>query len=217
MVGLGTLVAVLLGVGTGLLSAWRHGDPVDTGSSAVALAFYAMPVPWLGLLLLLLFQRYLPAGGMYDPFVIHTTLLSKWADAARHMILPSLTLALGLYGQFAVITRTSMLETLGEDYILTARAKGMRNRRVIMRHAFPNAMLPIVTLIALSFGFVVGGSILVETVFSWPGLGQEVVQAISQRDYPMLQGCFLLLAVSVIASNFIADLLYLRLDPRTKV
>jgi ABC-type dipeptide/oligopeptide/nickel transport system permease component len=216
MVGAATLIAVLLGIATGLLPAWRRGGPLDRGASALALALYALPVPFLGLAAILLFQNYLPVSGMLDPFVVHTSLLSKWADEARHMILPATTLALGLVGQFSVITRTSMLETLGEDYVLTARAKGLSRRRVILRHAFPNALLPIVTLIALSFGFVVGGAILTETLFSWPGVGLEIVHAISERDYPMLQGCFLLLAVSVIACNFFADILYLRLDPRTR-
>jgi ABC-type dipeptide/oligopeptide/nickel transport system permease component len=217
MVFLATIAAILLGLATGLVAAWRRGGFSDTASSALALAFYSMPVPWLGLMLLLILQPRLglPAAGMSDPFALHTTLLSRWEDDLRHMVLPALTLALGLYGQFAVITRTSLLETLGEDYVLVARAKGLSNLRAIFRHALPNALLPIITLVALSLGFVVGGSILVETVFSWPGLGNEVVQAIAQRDYPMLQGCFLLLAVSVIGFNLLADLLNLRLDPRT--
>jgi peptide/nickel transport system permease protein len=219
MVGLATVVAIILGTLTGLIAAWRRGGVSDTTSSAVALAFYAMPVPWLGLMLLLILQPRLglPAAGLSDAFALHTTTFSRLEDEAKHMVLPALTLALGLYGQFAVITRTSLLETLGEDYVLVARAKGLANLRTIVKHALPNALLPIITLSALSLGFVVGGSILVETVFSWPGLGNEVVQAISQRDYPMLEGCFLLLAVSVIVFNLLADLVNLRLDPRTTV
>jgi ABC-type dipeptide/oligopeptide/nickel transport system permease component len=174
-----------------------------------------MPIAWLGMLLLIATQGLLPAGGMYDTFAIHTSWWSSAEDALQHMILPSLTLALGMYGQFAILTRTSMLEALSEDYVLVARAKGLTNRRVVIRHALPNALLPVVTMIALSIGFVVGGAILVETVFSWPGIGQAIFRSISQRDYPMLQGAFLVLATSVILSNLAADLLYMKLDPRT--
>jgi peptide/nickel transport system permease protein len=215
MVTVATLVAVLIGLSTGVLAAWRRRTWVDHGVVATALIFYAMPVAWLGMVLLLMAKGALPAGGMYDDFADHSTLLAKWGDAARHMILPATTLALGLYGQFTVITRSAMLETIGEDYVLTARAKGLSNARVVRSHVLPNALLPITTLIALSLGFVVGGAILVETVFSWPGIGQAVFRALAQRDYPILQGAFLVLAGSVIVCNFVADLLYLKLDPRT--
>ena len=215
MVGIATVIAVVMGLATGVIAAWRRRTWADYGSVATALVFYAMPVAWLGLILLLLFHGTLPAGGMYDDFAVHTTLLSRWEDAGKHMILPAATLALGLYGQFTVITRSAMLETIGEDYVLMARAKGLGNARVVIRHVLPNALLPITTLIALSLGFIVGGAILVETVFSWPGIGQAVFRALSQRDYPILQGAFLLLAASVILCNLIADLLYLKLDPRT--
>ncbi|HEU5043107.1 MAG TPA: ABC transporter permease, partial [Nocardioidaceae bacterium] len=113
-----------------------------------------------------------------------------------------------------LIARSSMLETLSEDYVLTARAKGLSNATVVRRHAFRNALLPTTTLVALSLGYVVGGAILIETVFSWPGIGRAVYQAVLQRDYPMLQGAFLVLTLSVVAFNLIADLLYFRLDPR---
>jgi ABC-type dipeptide/oligopeptide/nickel transport system permease component len=130
------------------------------------------------------------------------------------MILPSLTVALISYGQYTLIVRSAILENLGEDYVLTARAKGLPTRKVVSRHALRNAMLPIVTLGALSLGRVVAGVILVEAVFSWPGVGLATFQAVGHRDYPMLEGCFLLVAVSVVLFNFVADLLYLALDPR---
>jgi peptide/nickel transport system permease protein len=119
-----------------------------------------------------------------------------------------------LYGEYTLIVRSAMLETLGEDYILTARAKGLKPRTIVRKHALRNAMLPITTLIALSLGYIVAGAILVETVFSWPGIGRAVYDAVLQRDYPMLQGAFLVLTVSVIFCNLAADLLYFRLDPR---
>jgi peptide/nickel transport system permease protein len=136
------------------------------------------------------------------------------ADLISHMILPTLTLALVLLGEYTLIMRSSVVEVFSEDYVLTAKAKGLSNTQIVRRHAFRNAMLPIVTLIALNLGFTVAGAIQVETVYSWPGLGKLTVDAVAKRDYPVLQGAFLLLAVAVIIANLIAELVYLRLDPR---
>jgi ABC-type dipeptide/oligopeptide/nickel transport system permease component len=130
------------------------------------------------------------------------------------MFLPAATLMLTAFGSYTLVVRSSMLETLGEDYVLTARAKGLPTRRIVWRHAVRNALLPLVTLIALELGFIVGGALLVEVIFSWPGIGLAMYSAIGQRDYPMLQGGFLILTVSVILLNLVADLLYFRLDPR---
>ena len=132
----------------------------------------------------------------------------------KHMILPALTLGLVLFGEYALITRSALLQTLGEDYILTARAKGLSNRAIVFRHGLRNALLPIVSLIALSVGYLVGGSILVEAVFSYPGIGLEIYEAVFERDFPMLQGAFLILTISVVLANLVADLLYFKLDPR---
>ena len=129
------------------------------------------------------------------------------------MILPALTLGLVLYGDYALIVRSAMLETLGEDYVLTARAKGLKNWTIVRRHGLRNAMLPIITLVALSLGFIIGGSITVEYVFSYPGLGLLTVEAIDKRDFPLLQAIFMLLTLSVIVFNLIADLLYFKFDP----
>jgi len=215
LVALATLFSIVLGIATGVVAAWRRRTWLDYGPVTAALVFYAMPVAWLGMVLLLASRGSLPAGGMYDDFATHATALDRWRDAARHMILPGLTLALGLFGQFTIITRSAMLETISEDYVLMGRAKGLTNARIVTRHVLPNALLPVTTLIALSLGFIVGGAILVETVFSWPGIGQAVYRALSERDYPILQGAFLVLATSVIVCNLLADLLYLKLDPRT--
>jgi ABC-type dipeptide/oligopeptide/nickel transport system permease component len=135
-------------------------------------------------------------------------------DIAQHMILPVLTLVLTAYGSYTLVVRSSVLETLGEDYVLTARAKGLPVRRIVWRHAVRNALLPMVTLIALDFGYIVGGALLIEVIFSWPGIGEAMYQAVIQRDYPMLQGGFLILTISVIVLNFMSDLVYFRLDPR---
>jgi peptide/nickel transport system permease protein len=151
---------------------------------------------------------------MTNEFVLNPSFWEHVKDLASHIFLPALTLGLVLYGEYTLIVRSAMLETLGEDYILTARAKGLRPRTIVRRHALRNALLPITTLIALSLGYIVAGAILIEIVFSWPGIGRAVYLAVQQRDYPMLQGAFLVLTFSVIFFNLVADLLYFRLDPR---
>jgi ABC-type dipeptide/oligopeptide/nickel transport system permease component len=214
MVLLGTVIAILLGVLTGTLAAWRRGGITDHVNTNVAIAFYSFPTQWLGLMLLIFFAGVLPTSGMTDEFLINPSWWEHVQDVLKHMILPSATLALTLYGEYTLIARSAMLETLSEDYVLTARAKGLSNGLVVRRHALRNALLPTTTLVALSLGYVVGGAILIETVFSWPGIGRAVYEAVLQRDYPMLQGAFLVLTVSVVFFNLVADLLYFRLDPR---
>jgi peptide/nickel transport system permease protein len=151
---------------------------------------------------------------MTNEFLLNPPFWEHVKDLASHIFLPALTLGLVLYGEYTLIVRSAMLETLGEDYILTARAKGLKPRTIVRKHALRNAMLPITTLIALSLGYIVAGAILIETVFSWPGIGRAVYEAVLQRDYPMLEGAFLVLTISVIFFNLVADLLYFRLDPR---
>lgn len=216
MVALGYVFAIVLGIVVGVVAAWRRGTFADWGGLLSALVFYSLPTQWLGLMLLIVFSGTLPTSGISDPFIEFTN-PSTWevfVDRLEHMILPSLTLGLVLYGEYALIVRSSMLETLGEDYILTARAKGLANWAIVWRHAFRNALLPIVTLVALTLGYVVAGAILVEAVFSYPGIGLVTYDAIFARDYPVLQGAFLILTLSVVFFNYVADLLYFRLDPR---
>jgi ABC-type dipeptide/oligopeptide/nickel transport system permease component len=214
MVLLGTLFAIVVGTLTGVIAAWRRGTAVEGASVTTALGFYSMPTHWLGLMLVILFTGTLPTGGMSDEFLINPSWWEHLQDVLKHMLLPSLTLGLVLYGEYTLIVRSAMLETLGEDYILTARAKGLKPWAILRRHALRNAMLPIATLVALSLGYIVAGAILIETVFSWPGIGRAVYDAVLARDYPMLQGAFLLLTVSVVFFNLVADLLYFKLDPR---
>jgi peptide/nickel transport system permease protein len=216
MVALGYAFAIVFGILVGVIAAWRRGTFADWGGLLSALVFYSLPTQWLGLMLLIVFSGVLPSSGISDPFIEFTD-PSTWEvvlDRLEHMILPSLTLGLVLYGEYALIVRSSMLETLGEDYILTARAKGLANWAIVWKHAFRNALLPIVTLIALTLGYVVAGAILVEAVFSYPGIGLITYEAIFARDYPVLQGAFLILTLSVVIANYVADLLYFRLDPR---
>jgi len=213
MVTLGTLFAIGFGTMTGVIAAWRRRTPVDYGSVTMALFFYSLPTQWLGMMLLLLTAGHLPSGGSSDPFLI-AGFWGHLVDRLKHMVLPSLTLGLVLYGEYTLVSRSAMLETLGEDYVLTARAKGLPDRTIVRRHALRNAMLPITTLMALSMGYIVAGSILIERVFSWGGIGQAVYDAVTARDYPMLQGAFLVLTLSVVFFNYVADLLYFKLDPR---
>ena len=215
MVTVGTLAAIVVGVASGVLSAWRRGSPPDHVSTNLAIFAYAFPTQWLGLMLLIVFAGVLPAGGMSNPFLFGPEpFWQHLGDVGTHMILPAATLMLTAYGSYTLVVRSSMLETMGEDYVLTARAKGLPDRRIVWRHAVRNALLPLVTLVALELGYIVGGAVLIEVIFSWPGIGQAMYTAIGQRDYPMLQGGFLILTVSVIVLNFFADLLYFRLDPR---
>jgi len=214
MVTLGTVFAIVFGTFTGVIAAWRRGTKTEGLTVSTALGFYAMPTQWLALMLIIIFAGVLPTGGMTNEFLLAPTFWDHVKDLGSHILLPSLTLGLVLYGEYTLIVRSAMLETLGEDYILTARAKGLKPRTIVRKHALRNAMLPITTLIALSLGYIVAGAILIETVFSWPGIGRAVYEAVLQRDYPMLEGAFLVLTLSVIFFNLVADLLYFRLDPR---
>ena len=218
MLALGTIIAIVLGITVGVVAAWRRGTAADWGGVMSSLVFYSMPTQWLGLMLLIVFAGVLPAAGVSDPFLEFED-PSWWqtvVDRLEHMILPALTLGVVLYGEYALIVRSAMLEALGEDYVMTARAKGFRNWTIVRKQALRNSLLPITTLIALSLGFLVGGAILVEAVFSYPGIGLVTYEAIFDRDYPVLQGAFLILTLSVVLANFVADLLYFRLDPRIR-
>jgi ABC-type dipeptide/oligopeptide/nickel transport system permease component len=217
MVALGTLLAISAGVLTGIVAAWRRGTLADHSSVFAAMTFYSLPSQWLGIVLIFLFGGLFPAGGREDPFLIDPSFLERAADVFAHMILPAATLGLLLFGSFTLIVRSAMLETLGEDFVLTARAKGLSPWAVVWRHAFRNAMLPTITLIAISVASVVGSYVLVEVVFSYPGLGRALYEAVLARDYPTLQGAFLLLTLVVLVCNLIADLLYARLDPRVRL
>jgi peptide/nickel transport system permease protein len=221
MVALGTFFAILLGIATGVIAAWRRGTPADKGALWGGLAFYSMPPQWLGLVIVLFIAERLglPSSGIKDPtlgILEEPSFVEVFTDRIAHMILPALTLGLVVFGEYTLIVRSAMLETLGEDYILTSRAKGLSNWATVWRHGFRNAMLPVITLVALSLGFIIGGAITVEYVFSYPGIGLLIVEAIDQRDYPVLQAAFLLLTLSVILFNLLADLLYFRLDPRVR-
>jgi len=214
LVTIGTVIAILIGILTGIYSAVRRGSLGEQISTNVAVLFYAFPTQFLGMMLLIAFATVLPSAGIIDPFAVGDTPIEQLADEARHLVLPVLTLVLTLYAENTLIVRSAMLETLGEDYILTARAKGLSRRRIITSYALRNAMLPTITQIALSLGSIVTGAILIEVIFSWPGIGRSLYDAVISRDYPMLQGGFLVVTISVVLFNFLADLLYYKFDPR---
>jgi peptide/nickel transport system permease protein len=214
----GELLAIVIGIALGVLAAYRRGTALDVGTLLFGLITWALPTFFLGIILLILGSTYLglPVGGIRTPGASYASWWEHAADVGRHMVLPTATLTLILLGQYLLVMRSALLDVLSEEYVLTARAKGLTDGAVLRRHAMPNAMLPMVALIALTLGFTVSGSILIESVFSWPGLGSAVFEAVNRRDYPMLQGAFLLFTVSVILANTAADLLYAVLDPRVR-
>ena len=212
----GDVIAIVLGMALGLVAAWRRGTRLDTSILLGALFTWALPTFFLGIILLILARGYLPVGGMVTPGLKPEDGLTYWLDVGKHLILPTVTMAIVFTGEYILIMRSGVMEVLTQDYILTAKAKGLSTYRTLRDHALKNAMLPMVTMIALTFGYTVGGAIQVETVFSWPGLGRLMYEAVQKRDYPVLQGSFLLLAVSVIVANLLAEILYTVLDPRVK-
>jgi len=212
----GDLIAILLGMALGLIAAWRRGTRLDAGILLWALFSWALPTFFLGIILLIMARGYLPVGGMVTPGLKPEDGLTYWLDVGKHLILPTITMAIVYTGEYILIMRSGVMEVLTQDYILTAKAKGLSTYRNLRDHALKNAMLPMVTMIALTFGYTVGGAIQVETVFSWPGIGRLMYDAVQKRDYPVLQGSFLLLAVSVIVANLLAEILYTVLDPRVK-
>jgi len=212
----GDVIAIVAGMTLGLIAAWKRGTRLDASILLGALFSWALPTFFLGIILLILARGWLPVGGMVTPGLKPEAGLEYWLDVGKHLILPTITMAVVFTGEYILIMRSGVMEVLTQDYILTAKAKGLSTFRVLRDHALKNAMLPMVTMIALTFGYTVGGAIQVETVFSWPGLGRLMYEAVQKRDYPVLQGTFLLLAVSVIVANLLAEILYSVLDPRVK-
>jgi peptide/nickel transport system permease protein len=219
LVGLGEIIAIVVGLAIGSYAGWRRGGLTDRVGSGVSLILYSMPYFVIGMPLILIFAaqlRWFPTSGMLTVGATYASVVDRLVDFGRHLVLPLATVSLGLIGGYSILMRSSIIETRGEDYIATARAKGLRDGRILRAHAFPNAMLPMVTIIAINLGYVVAGAITAEIVFSWPGLGTLTVDALQSRDYPVLQGVFLLVSVAVVIANFVADLVYAFLDPRVR-
>jgi dipeptide transport system permease protein len=226
------LFAILIGLPVGVLAAVKRNSILDHGVMGVSLVGYSMPIFWWGLLLIILFSVQLgvtPVSGRIDVlyyvepvtgFLLIDTLLSEdrgaFASALSHLILPALVLGTVPLAVVARMTRSAMLEVLGEDYIRTARAKGLPPSRVIGVHALRNALIPVVTVIGLQIGTLFTGAILTETIFSWPGVGKWLIDAISRRDYPVLQGGILLIGLIVMAVNLLVDVTYGLINPRMR-
>ncbi|HLF26252.1 MAG TPA: ABC transporter permease [Anaerolineae bacterium] len=218
LIGAGQILAIIAGMALGLLAAWKSRTAIDMAATLGSLFAWSLPTFFLGILLLFWGsnQLGLPIGGKVTPGGNFASFGEELGDVLRHMLLPTLTYTIVYLGEYMLFMRSAVLDVLTEDYILTAKAKGLSTRQILRRHALPNAMLPMVTLIALNLGFTLAGAIQIETVFSWPGLGLTITEAVGRRDFPMLQGAFVLIAVSVIVANLIADLLYSVLDPRVQ-
>jgi peptide/nickel transport system permease protein len=217
LVGVSTVGSIAIGLLLGVYGAWKRGTAFDTGSMTTALLLYSVPEGWLSLVLLMVFGSMLgifPIGGYSSTSEL--TGVAYVTDVLNHLVLPAAALTLAYVGQYAIIMRSSLLDVMGEEYLAVARAKGVRDDKVLWRHAFPNAVLPIFTLIFYSFGYIVGGAVVVESIFSWPGLGNLTYKAIASQDFPVLQAAFLLTSTSVILCNLAADLLYAYVDPRVR-
>lgn len=216
------ILSALAGVWLGKIVAWRKGQRMDTSVTIGALVCHTLFLPWIALLILWIlgYQFGLfPITGMISSELWvnpHSGFLAKSLDVVHHMALPLLTLFLIHFGSYLLIMRSSMLDTLTEDYIFTARAKGLPEHMIRNNHAAPNAALPVVTSVGLSLAFSINGGVLTEKVFSWPGIGRELVFAISNNDYPLALASFLLIAIVVLVANLIVDILYAYLDPRIR-
>jgi peptide/nickel transport system permease protein len=215
---------VLLGLWLGTRAAWRHGSRFDQVSTGTALVLWSVPTFWLGLILLVVLgsgtvagiPAIFPAGGMQTHGTAGGLAPSHITDVAWHLVLPCLTLVAVIFAQYVTIMRSSIIDERGNPYLLTARAKGLRDEVVRRKHAVPNALLPTVTVIFLQLGGMIGGAITVEVVYSWPGLGYLTFTALRIPDLQLLEGTFIVFSAAVIVCNLLADLLYRALDPRVR-
>lgn len=216
------VLSALAGISWGKVIAWRRGSLLDSSVTVVGLVSHTLFLPWIALLLVWIFAYWMswfPLTGMITPELWvdpDTGTIRKVLDVLHHMVLPLSVLFTIHFGGFMLIMRSSMLETLKEDYIVTARAKGLTERQIRERHAAKNAALPVVTSVGLSLAFSINGGAITETIFSWPGIGRELVFSVSNSDYPLAQIAFLLIAALVLVANLVVDVLYAYLDPRIK-
>lgn len=213
------IIAIILGTILGAITGWKTGTKLDAFLVSNSLALYSIPAFCVSLVLLVLFAYRIgafPLAGMTTPG-LRLTGLAYWQDVAWHMFLPAVAVLIGYVGQYVLITRNSMQDVLDQDYILSARAKGIKEFAILRKHALRNAILPVVTMTGMNLARAVTGSLQVEIVFSWPGIGRLMYEAILKRDYPILQGLFLIFAVSIVVANLVVDLIYGRIDPRIRV
>ena len=213
------LFAIVIGVLVGVFTARRPESPVSHGVTVFSLVGYSMPVFWTGYLLIIAFAsnvRWFPVAGMRD-VRFEGNRFEEWLDIAHHLVLPALTLGLIYLAQYSRLSRASMLEVLQSDYVRTARAKVLAERKVVYKHALRNAVIPVITIAGLQFGALLSGALLVETVFNWPGLGRLAADSVFQRDAPVLLGVLICSAVLVVVINILTDVVYRMIDPRIRV
>jgi peptide/nickel transport system permease protein len=225
LLGVSSVISIIIGIFLGVLTARRRGGAFDGSMVTASLTTYSLPTFWLGLVLIYIFSftlHWFPTGGVIpsewsaSSSSFPTSLIAQIPGRLQHLFLPALTLTLFFYGGYLLLTRATMMEALSEDYITTARAKGLPERTVLYKHALKNASLPLVTAAALQFGFLLTGAIITETVFNWDGLGLWLFNAISAKDGPVLQAMFYIIALCVILANFAADIAYGLIDPRIR-
>jgi peptide/nickel transport system permease protein len=229
LVGASTIFTIFIGMAIGAYAAYRRGGAFDLSSTAASLFFYGMPMFWFAILLQLLFTSYplgidwwpqFPASGYYDTDAHGADF--QWTlpiilSVMKYLVVPSITLALGTVAGISLVMRSSLIDVMTEDYITTARAKGLTDLQVLRRHALPNGMPPMVALIAMDIAFIIGGAYQVEVIFSYPGIGVRTIDAIYTLDFPILQFIVVIGGIVVVVANFLADLLLLYLDPRIKI
>ena len=219
LVGVGTIFTVVVGVFLGIVAGSRRGEPLDVIIIGSSLTFYAMPAFWLGMILIMTLAANLhlfPLQGLSDIGATDQTFLEMIAERLWHMVLPVLTFTLVSMSEFVLMMRNALVDVLTEDYILTARAKGVSPRMIVRKHAVPNALLPTIATTAMFIGWIVTGTIMIEVVFSWPGIGSLTWDALNHRDYPVLQGIFLIVTLAMLIANFVADIVYTYVDPRVR-
>jgi len=225
LLGTSTLLAILIGTALGIIVSRRRGSSLDSFWVTSSLTTFSLPTFFMGILLIFIFAialGWFPSGGTHPnswdnlSLNLRPPLIEQYLIRLQYLFLPALTLTLFAYGGFLLLTRATMIEALSEDYILTARAKGLSERAVLFKHAFKNASLPTITSSALAFGSILSGAIITETIFNWDGLGKWLYDSIGYKDFPVMAAMFFIIGLSVIAANFISDILYGIIDPRIR-
>ncbi|MEM2510749.1 MAG: ABC transporter permease [Candidatus Methanomethylicia archaeon] len=218
LIGLGAVFSIIIGISLGAIAGWRWGSRYDRVICALSVLSYSMPSFWFGMIMIYLFAVLIPifpTGGI-GRVMFEVDLWTRIAVEIKHLALPLIAYSINFMGQYVLLMRNSLINVITEDYILTAKAKGLRGSEVLRKHAFKNAALPTVTQISINLSNVIIGSVSVETVFAWPGIGRLIYESVLWRDYPLLQGAFTVFTIVVILANYIADLLYIVIDPRVR-
>ena len=219
LMGSSMFIAFFLGIGIGVYAAWKRGTKTDVSFIVISLATYSMPVFWFGMILLLILSYYynlVPIAGTVTPGLVHPNFFEYAKDYLHHLIAPMITLGVSFFGGYFLFMRDTILDVFTEDYMLTARAKGLSDRKIMFKHAMRNALLPMVSLMGVHVTFLISGATMTETVFSWDGLGRLIYDSVRNNDYPVLQGIFLIMAVLVVVASILADITNAYLDPRIR-